>query len=97
MKLATAAALARAGAGDDANVLGGVLRRCSAPGMALTGATRSGACVEAGHDAGSHHICVDDLASLSPNFCTTTGQSRMTVRNAFRRSILFCRVSGSRA
>merc|ERR1712238_10838 len=47
-------------------------------GMALTGYTRSGQCVERSDDAGSHHICID-LSSTGDadgnNFCQVTGQS----------------------
>ena len=47
------------------------------PGMALTGYTRTGVCVDEDDDRGSHHICIN-LASISntgKNFCTVTGQS----------------------
>lgn len=46
------------------------------PGMALTGYTRTGFCVDEDDDHGSHHICIN-LASISntgKNFCTVTGQ-----------------------
>eukprot|EP00751_Fragilariopsis_kerguelensis_P045095 CAMPEP_0170995088 /NCGR_PEP_ID=MMETSP0736-20130129/11382_1 /TAXON_ID=186038 /ORGANISM="Fragilariopsis kerguelensis, Strain L26-C5" /LENGTH=255 /DNA_ID=CAMNT_0011421173 /DNA_START=188 /DNA_END=951 /DNA_ORIENTATION=- len=60
------------------NVYGGTLQSCSQDGMALTGYTRSGHCVEQSDDAGSHHICID-LSSTGDadgnNFCQVTGQS----------------------
>merc|ERR1719331_640720 len=70
------------------NVQGTPLGRCSHTGMALTGWTRNGHCVDYNDDGGSHHICVD-LSSTSSrqrryaisapylrdNFCTVTGQS----------------------
>ena len=61
------------------NVYGQALQSCSSDGMALTGFTRSGSCVEETDDVGSHHICMD-LSSTSSNadgsnFCQVTGQS----------------------
>jgi uncharacterized protein (DUF2237 family) len=59
------------------NVFGNTLQSCSSDGMALTGYTRSGYCVDRNDDAGSHHICID-LSSTSfdgNNFCQVTGQS----------------------
>jgi uncharacterized protein (DUF2237 family) len=59
------------------NVYGRNLQPCSTDGMALTGFTRSGRCVEEQDDKGSHHICID-LSSAShsgKNFCEVTGQS----------------------
>merc|ERR1712232_13517 len=60
------------------NVYGQPLQSCSENGMALTGFTRSGYCVERTDDKGSHHICID-LSSTSDaengyNFCQVTGQ-----------------------
>jgi len=55
------------------NVLGGPLQVCSTNGMALTGFTRSGKCVEQDDDTGSHHICIE-LAETKPDFCTQTKQ-----------------------
>jgi len=53
------------------NVLGGQLQTCSKPGMALTGFTRDGHCIDSGDDdQGSHHICIQ----MKKNFCTVTGQ-----------------------
>jgi uncharacterized protein (DUF2237 family) len=53
------------------NVLGKDLESCSHPGMALTGFTRTGLCVDSGDDdAGSHHICI----VMKPDFCSVTGQ-----------------------
>jgi hypothetical protein len=65
------------------NVYGQPLHSCSSNGMALTGYTRTGYCVDQYDDQGSHHICID-LSSTSSdnnsnnnhnNFCTVTGQS----------------------
>ncbi len=56
------------------NVLGGALERCSASGMALTGFTRNGQCVDANDDAGSHHICIDLSSTTGGNFCDVTQQ-----------------------
>merc|ERR1719491_2437663 len=69
------------------NVYGKSLESCSENGMALTGFTRSGSCVELDEDVGSHHICLD-MSSLdgmhpddqttdpttSQDFCQVTGQ-----------------------
>jgi Uncharacterized protein conserved in bacteria (DUF2237) len=61
------------------NVYGQPLQSCSSNGMALTGYTRTGYCVDQYDDQGSHHICID-LSSTNnnnnhDNFCTVTGQS----------------------
>ncbi|KAL1519042.1 hypothetical protein AB1Y20_003310 [Prymnesium parvum] len=56
------------------NVHGGELERCSGAGMALTGFTRSGHCVDRYDDQGSHHICIDMKSSSGGNFCSVTGQ-----------------------
>ena len=56
------------------NVLGGELQRCSGSGMALTGFTRNGHCVDRDDDAGSHHVCIDMASNTGGNFCTVTGQ-----------------------
>lgn len=58
------------------NVYGKPLSKCSQTGMALTGFTRTGHCVEKKDDEGSHHICID-LSSESlngKNFCEVTKQ-----------------------
>merc|ERR1711998_157868 len=57
------------------NVYGKPLQKCSTPGMAMTGFTRDGRCVEQQDDAGSHHICID-LSKLGSekDFCQVTGQ-----------------------
>jgi len=53
------------------NVLNGPLQKCSKPGMALTGFTRDGRCVDSGNDdQGAHHICIQ----MKKDFCTVTGQ-----------------------
>merc|ERR1719148_513052 len=70
------------------NVYGKPLESCSEDGMALTGFTRSGSCVELDEDVGSHHICLDmssldgmhpddqttDPTTTSQDFCQVTGQ-----------------------
>merc|ERR1719329_1244732 len=56
------------------NVQGGELQRCSGTGMALTGFTRNGQCVDRYDDAGSHHICIDMKSTSGGNFCAITGQ-----------------------
>eukprot|EP00756_Hemistasia_phaeocysticola_P005182 Hpha_TRINITY_DN13209_c0_g2::TRINITY_DN13209_c0_g2_i1::g.154780::m.154780 len=57
------------------NVLGGELQPCSQPGMALTGFTRNGHCIDRDDDRGSHHICIDLSSTDGGNFCSVTGQS----------------------
>ena len=59
------------------NVYSQPLAKCSTTGMALTGFTRDGTCVEMDDDAGSHHICIDlsSTSSNGQNFCQVTGQS----------------------
>ena len=57
------------------NVYGNDLEPCSDDGMAQTGFTRNGYCVETNDDAGSHHICIDLSSTTGGNFCTVTGQS----------------------
>eukprot|EP00397_Hematodinium_sp_SG-2012_P047590 GEMP01054191.1.p1 GENE.GEMP01054191.1~~GEMP01054191.1.p1 ORF type:complete len:216 (+),score=48.33 GEMP01054191.1:240-887(+) len=65
------------------NVLGGELHKCSGYGMALTGFTRNGKCVNHNDDIGSHHVCID-MHTLRDdaegrNFCTVTGQDNWCV------------------
>ena len=58
------------------NIEGGQLQSCSQSGMALSGYTRTGYCVNKNDDAGSHHICINlKSTSSSGNFCSVTGQS----------------------
>lgn len=58
------------------NVYGGEpLQSCSTEGMALTGFTRTGYCVDNNDDAGSHHICINLSSASGGNFCQVTGQS----------------------
>ena len=57
------------------NVYGNDLKSCSSSGMALTGYTRTGYCVDQNDDAGSHHICIDLSSTQGGNFCSVTGQS----------------------
>lgn len=56
------------------NVYGQPLQSCSSSGMALTGFTRNGHCVDRIDDMGSHHICIDVTSTTGGNFCTVTGQ-----------------------
>ena len=58
------------------NVYGNALQPCSSQGMALTGYTRTGQCVDQYDDQGSHHICIDMASSDANgnNFCQVTGQ-----------------------
>lgn len=56
------------------NVMGGPLESCSESGMALTGFTRSGECIDHNDDQGSHHICIDMGSTSGGNFCSVTGQ-----------------------
>jgi uncharacterized protein (DUF2237 family) len=56
------------------NVYGEALQPCSSQGMALTGYTRTGYCVDQNDDAGSHHICIDLSSANGGNFCDVTGQ-----------------------
>ncbi|EED94253.1 predicted protein [Thalassiosira pseudonana CCMP1335] len=59
------------------NVYGEPLQPCSGDGMALTGYTRNGHCIDQNDDAGSHHVCINlsSIASTGKNFCEVTGQS----------------------
>jgi len=57
------------------NVYGSELQSCSHNGMALSGYTRTGYCVDEQDDTGSHHICIDLSSADGGNFCTVTGQS----------------------
>ena len=56
------------------NVYGAPLKKCSGPGMALTGFTREGTCTDRVDDAGSHHICIEMDSVDGGNFCEVTGQ-----------------------
>jgi uncharacterized protein (DUF2237 family) len=56
------------------NVMGGPLEKCSGEGMALTGFTRNGQCIDMNDDAGSHHVCIDMQSNVGGNFCEVTGQ-----------------------
>ena len=67
--------LVRTNAVDYKNVYGGELQSCSSDGMALTGYTRTGYCVDQNDDTGSHHICIDMSSATGGDFCTVTGQS----------------------
>ena len=60
------------------NVNGGDLERCSGRGMALTGFTRNGHCVDQNDDAGSHHVCIDMSSTTGGNFCSVTGLTERT-------------------
>ena len=63
------------GASSYSNVYGNALQPCSSSGMALTGYTRTGYCVDRNDDQGSHHICIDMSSTSGGNFCDVTGQS----------------------
>ena len=56
------------------NVQGGELQRCSGEGMALTGFTRNGHCVDQYDDHGSHHICINMASNKGGNFVSATPQ-----------------------
>jgi len=56
------------------NVHGEELKSCSSQGMALTGFTRTGYCVDQDDDSGSHHICIDLSSATGGNFCQVTEQ-----------------------
>jgi uncharacterized protein (DUF2237 family) len=63
------------GGGSPKNVKGGPLQLCSQKGMALTGFTRNGKCMEKNDDTGSHHICIDlKKVGSQKDFCQVTGQ-----------------------
>merc|ERR1711988_973278 len=74
--ITTALLIVFAMGGADAylSVNGTALQRCSGTGMALTGFTRNGHCVDQNDDAGSHHICIDMSSNTGGNFCSVTGQ-----------------------
>jgi uncharacterized protein (DUF2237 family) len=57
------------------NVYGNELQPCSTEGMALTGYTRNGYCIDQNDDEGSHHVCIDLASTSGGNFCSVTGQS----------------------
>ena len=57
------------------NVKGTALQQCSQSGMAQTGYTRTGSCVDHTADDGSHHVCIDLSSTTGGNFCSVTGQS----------------------
>ena len=57
------------------NVYGNELQACSQEGMALSGYTRTGYCVDEDDDQGSHHICIDVSTNTGGDFCSVTGQS----------------------
>ena len=56
------------------NVYGEPLESCSSEGMALTGYTRNGSCVDRQDDHGSHHVCINLSSASGGNFCQVTGQ-----------------------
>lgn len=56
------------------NIYGKPLKPCSSEGMALTGFTRAGYCVDQQDDQGSHHICIDLSTVAGGNFCAVTEQ-----------------------
>ena len=73
--LAVSPFLAFAGENVYQNVYSESLASCSSSGMAKTGYTRSGYCVDQNDDSGSHHICIDLSSTTGGNFCDVTGQS----------------------
>ena len=75
LTLLATATIMTADASDYLNVYGEALQPCSSEGMALTGYTRTGYCVDQNDDAGSHHICIDLSSANGGNFCDVTGQS----------------------
>jgi len=70
-----ASLLSVAAADNYLNVYGNQLQSCSQEGMALTGYTRTGYCVDQYDDQGSHHICIDMSTNNGGDFCSVTGQS----------------------
>ncbi|CAB9512365.1 expressed unknown protein [Seminavis robusta] len=58
----------------DLNVYGEPLKECSSDGMARTGFTRTGKCMDKDRDTGSHNVCIDLTSAQNGNFCTVTGQ-----------------------
>lgn len=62
------------GAAAYKNVNGGELVSCSSDGMARTGYTRTGFCVNRDDDHGSHHICINLSSTSGGNFCEVTKQ-----------------------
>ena len=73
--LAISPSLTFAGENVYQNVYGESLASCSSSGMAKTGYTRTGYCVDQNDDSGSHHICIDLSSTIGGNFCDVTGQS----------------------
>mmetsp|Transcript_38100 Transcript_38100/g.92209 ORF Transcript_38100/g.92209 Transcript_38100/m.92209 type:complete len:234 (+) Transcript_38100:74-775(+) len=71
----TLVTMSAANASDYKNVYGQALQSCSSNGMALTGYTRNGYCVDQNDDYGSHHICIDMTSTTGGDFCSVTGQS----------------------
>lgn len=58
------------------NVYNTALETCSSPGMAITGFSRDGTCSHHTGDAGSHHICVNNIdgKESDKSFCEITKQ-----------------------
>lgn len=56
------------------NVHGEPLTNCSSAGMALTGFTREGRCIDNQDDGGSHHVCIDLSSTTGGQFCQVTKQ-----------------------
>ena len=67
------------------NVYGAPLKKCSGPGMALTGFTREGTCTDRVDDAGSHHICIEMDSVDGGNFCEVTASRTGRRSHAVRR------------
>ena len=79
------------------NVYGDTLQPCSYDGMALTGYTRSGYCVDQNDDSGSHHVCID-LSSLGGGNGNGNGnddgQNNNNNNNNDNNNQNFCNVTG---
>lgn len=63
--------------GEHLNVYGKALQQCSEASMAMTGFSRDGKCASHEGDAGSHHVCINDIDKKEngQNFCQITGQT----------------------
>ena len=72
--LANVLSLAHGAASPYKNVYGEPLQSCSSSGMAVTGYTRNGSCIDQYDDLGSHHICINLSSTSGGNFCSVTGQ-----------------------
>ena len=71
----------------DKSVRGTPLKRCSEPGMPVTGYARDGICNMG--DLGSHHVCLKDLHANDGAFCKVTGQGNWC---KYQKGLVFLRV-----